>query len=69
VRKRIRASLFGPRAYNAAPTRGAPRGACAAEPAPLARTHTRIGDSQKARVGVIVALWVMALLLGFALAG
>jgi len=35
----------------------------------LARTHTRIGDSQKARVGVIVALWVMALLLGFALAG
>jgi len=39
----------------------------------VAQLHTRIGDSPrahvKARVGVVLALWVLALLLGFAFAG
>jgi hypothetical protein len=32
-------------------------------------TRTRIGISAKARVGVVLALWALALVLGFAVAG
>lgn len=51
------------------PQRAGPVGRRAARQAPLARMHTRIGDSPKTRVGVVLALWVLAVLLGFAFAG
>jgi hypothetical protein len=33
----------------------------------MARMLPHIGDSPKARMGVVVALWALALLVGFAL--
>lgn len=63
-----RPSLFAPRPYNAPPTRaGGPAVAMMprTEGAQMTRLQTRFGDSPKARVGVVLALWAIAVVLGF----